>query len=146
MHGKLQPSQKKQPIIWKSEGNRDTMANASTRWHAGPLSSAVTGDVMLWKNTVYITFHSLPSFTITDSVPFPQGQGFDIGVLRSLGEGERVWTYLTDCIRGCNQGIPTLALLLNVTGFPLPLDLSLSPSFPRFLSLFFVSSTPKMKT
>lgn len=66
---------------------RGTVANPSTRWHVGPLSSAVTGDVMPWKNTVYIMFHILPSFTITDSVPFPQGQGLDIGVLRSLGKG-----------------------------------------------------------
>lgn len=66
---------------------RGTLANPSTRWHAGPLSSAVTGDVMPWKNTAYISPHILPSFTITDSVPFPQSQGLDVGVLRSLGKG-----------------------------------------------------------
>lgn len=123
---------------------KGTMANPSPGEHVGPLSSAATGDVMPWKSTVYIMSHILPGFTITDSVPFPQGQELAIGVLRSLGEGRGCGLTYMMCQR-IEAGNPNAGLATNVTGFPCSSNLwSAWDSFPACLLFCFLFDPPSL--
>lgn len=118
---------------------KGTMANPSPGEHVGPCSSAATGDVMPWKSTVYIMSHILPGFTITDSVPFPQGQELAIGVLRSLGEGRGCGLTYMMCQR-IEAGNPNAGLATNVTFHALQTSGLLGIVFlPVFSSVFFLT-------